>query len=193
MRRLFSKAILTTILVGAGLVGATSVASAQEYWEYGDWRVFITDVDTGEDLRRTCLAMTGGDGMPSIRLEITDGDAGPPHHFPTPTYFSSVPRGHRPLIGNAQGVAFVFDRQGVFFGVAEGGYDEDGIAWSAASPRWQDAKNMLLWMKAGSLMEVRALDAYRASTEAYVASMRGFTAAYGKMMDSCGHSLEIPQ
>ncbi|MBW3243109.1 hypothetical protein KUV57_10410 [Epibacterium sp. DP7N7-1] len=183
---------LTAPLIAASALIAPA-AHAQDYWEYGDWRVIITEEDTGEDLRRICHALTGGDGMPTLRLEISNGDAGPPHGFPTPTYFSSAPRGHRTQIGNAQGVAFVFDQQGVFFGVAEGGFDDDGIAWVSATPRWQDVKNALLWMKAASHMEVRALDAYRASTQTYVASMNGFTAAYGKMMDSCGHSIEIPR
>jgi len=168
-------------------------ALADQFWEYGDWRVNITDENTGEDIRRYCRASTGGDGLPVIWLEISDGDAGPPHGFPTPTYSTSAPRGHRTQIGNAQGVAFVFDQQGVFFGVAEGGIDGEGIAWAAATPRWQDAKNMLLWMKSASQLEVRALDAYRASTQVHVASLRGFTAAYGKMMDSCGHTIEIPR
>ncbi|MCG7622950.1 hypothetical protein [Epibacterium sp. Ofav1-8] len=48
-------------------------------------------------------------------------------------------------------------------------------------------------MKAASHLELRALDACRASTQTYVASMNGVTAAYGKMMDSCGHSVEIPR
>jgi hypothetical protein len=54
-------------------------------------------------------------------------------------------------------------------------------------------KNALLWMQAASHLELRALDAYRASTQTDVASMTGVTAAYGKMMDRCGHSMEIPR
>lgn len=181
-------------LMGAvGLTVLAVPAAADHYWEYGDWRVNITDETAGQNVRRYCRASTGGDGMPTLWLEFSDGDAGPPHGYPTPTYSTSAPRGYRTQVGNAQGVAFVFDQQGTFFGVAEGGIDEEGIAWAAASPRWQDVKNMLLWMKAASQMEVRALDAYRASTQVYVASMNGFTAAYGKMMDSCGHSIEIPR
>lgn len=168
-------------------------AMADHYWEYGDWRVQISDQSTDGGYRRYCRASTGGDGMPVIWLEISDGDAGPPHDYPAPTYATSAPRGYRTQIGNAQGVAFVFDQQGVFFGVADGGIDSDGIAWANASPRWQDVRNMLLWMKVSDQMEVRGLDAFRASTRVYVASMRGFTASYGKMMDSCGHSIEIPR
>jgi len=64
---------------------------------------------------------------------------------------------------------------------------EYGFAYGTDGTALKD-KLFLCALSAGG-----ALDAYRASTEAYVASMRGFTAAYGKMMDSCGHSLEIPQ
>lgn len=171
---------------------ATS-AQADEYWEYGDWRVSITDEYTGEDYRRYCRASTGGDGMPVLSLEISDGDAGPPHGYPTPVYSEYAPRGYRTSVGNAQGVVFVFDQQGTFYSIAEAGVDRDGIAWVNAQPRWQDVKNMLLWMKYASHMEVRGLDAYRQSTQVYVASLSGFTASYGKMMDSCGFTIEIPR
>ena len=182
------------IVMGALILCLPGIgAAADQYWEYGDWRVNVTLERSTEHDRLICRASTGGDGMPVILLEISDGDAGPPHGYPSPTYATTAPRGYRTQIGNAQGVAFVFDRQGVFFTVAEGGFGDDGIAWANAAPRWQDTRNMLLWMQAAQQMEVRALDAYQASTEAYVASMRGFTAAYGKMMDSCGHSIEIPR
>ncbi|WP_254868644.1 hypothetical protein [Phaeobacter sp. HF9A] len=170
-----------------------NLAQAEGYWEYGDWRVSVTEQSTTEDYRLYCRASTGGDGMPVISLQISNGDAGPPNDYPAPTFFESAPRHHNTQVVNAQGVSFVFDHQGVFFAVAEGGIDDEGIAWASAAPRWQDTKNMLLWMKASSQMEVRALDAYSASTEVYVASLAGFTAAYGKMMDSCGHSLDIPR
>lgn len=187
---LMTKYALLSAGLGLALVGQ---AQADEYWEYGDWRVEITDEDTGEGYRRYCSARTGGDGLPVIALEVSDGDAGPPTVYPQPMYQESAPRGHRTAIGNAQGVAFVFDRQGAFFAVADGGVDGEGFAYVTAEPRWQDAKNMLLWMQYASQMEVLALDAYQASTQVYVASLSGFTAAYGKMMDSCGFTLEIPR
>lgn len=87
----------------------------------------------------------------------------------------------------------MFDQQGSFFTVADGGIDDEGIAWANAEPRWQDVKNMLLWMKVSQHMEVRGLDAYQPSRQVFLVSLSGFTASYGKMMDSCGFTIEIPR
>lgn len=167
-------------------------AAADGYWEYRDWRVFSETAGTGEDLRRTCTAVTGGDGLPSLRLSITNGDAGPPHAYPQPALHESAPRGHGTLVQDGMAVAFVFDRQAAFYGIAEGWHDDQGFARAEARPRGQDALDMLRWMKAGQSLDIRLMHPYQEGREVMAASLNGFTAAYGKMMDECGFSLELP-
>jgi hypothetical protein len=167
-------------------------ASADGYWEYRDWRAFSETIDTGEDLRRTCTAVTGGDGLPSLSLTITNGDAGPPAAYPEPRLHESAPRGHPTQVQDGLAVAFVFDRQAAYYGIADGWLDEEGFAHAEAGPRWKDALAMLRWMKAGQSLEIRLLHPYQEGPVVMTASLSGFTAAYGKMMDECGFTIELP-
>ncbi len=177
----------------AALAGLLALpAAADGYWEYRDWRAFSETIDTGEDLRRTCTAVTGGDGLPSLRLTISNGDGGPPDHYPEPMLYENAPRGHGTQVQNGLAVAFVFDRQAAFYGIANGWFDEEGFAHAEAGPRWQDALRMLRWMKAGQALEIRLLHPYQEGAVVMNASLSGFTAAYGKMMDECGFSIELP-
>lgn len=180
---------LTAVLAGF----LAMPAAADGYWEYRDWRVFTETVDTGEDLRTTCTALTGGDGLPSLRLSVSNGDAGPPDAYPEPALFESAPRGHSTLMQDGMAVAFVFDRQAAFYGIADGWFDDEGFAQAEARPRWQDALNMLRWMKAGQSLDIRLMHPYQEGRQVMEASLSGFTAAYGKMMDECGFSIELPE
>ena len=179
--------------LAAALAGLMALpAAADGYWEYRDWRAFSETVDTGEDLRRTCTAVTGGDGLPALRISITNGDAGPPHAYPEPVLHEGAPRGHSTLVQDGQAVAFVFDRQAAFYGIAEGWFDADGFARAEARPRAQDALDTLRWMKAGHSLDIRLLHPHQEGTQVLAASLHGFTAAYGKMMDECGFTIELP-
>ncbi|ASM71737.1 MULTISPECIES: hypothetical protein [Roseobacteraceae] len=73
-------------------------ALAEGFWEYGSWRVIMEEADTGEDLRRTCGAVTGGDGEPSVVISASNGDAGPPAVFPGVFVHEHVPRGHNTVL-----------------------------------------------------------------------------------------------
>jgi len=72
------------------------------------------------------------------------------------------------------------------------GFDEEGFARAEARPRSQDALDMLRWMKAGHSLDIRLLHPYQEGRQVMEASLDGFTAAYGKMMDECGFSIELP-
>ncbi len=170
---------------------ACPVAAQESYWQYGDWAVQVTAFDTGEDLRVECSAHTGGDGMPSLRLSISNGDAGPPEHYPQLTLHETAPRGHNTQMQNGQAVVMIVDQSLAYYALVDGYFDEYGILNATAELRWQDAIYALIGMQAGQHMDVRLLQPDRASTRITLASLNGFTASYGKMMDSCGHSLEL--
>lgn len=185
----------------AGLLGSalcpglwTTAASAEDrYWSYGDWNVHVEGVDTGEDWRVTCTAWTGGDGDPSLRLSISNGDAGPPSDYPQVTLQESAPRGYDTQMQNGQAVTLIVDQSIDYYALVDGYFDEDGFLRADATVRWQDAPYVLIGMKSGSQMDVRLLSPVQASTRIYLASLKGFTAAYGKMMDSCGHSILVTE
>ena len=188
-------------VLGAGLLGsvlwsglwANTAAANEQYWTYGDWNVHVEGVDTGEDWRVTCTAWTGGDGDPRVQLEITNGDAGPPGYYPAVSIYESAPRGHNTKMQNGQAVTLIIDQSIDYYALVNGYFDEDGILQVDATVRWQDAPYVLLGMKSGSQMDVRLLSPVQASMRVYLASLKGFTAAYGKMMDSCGHSIEVTE
>ncbi|MCD9149471.1 invasion associated locus B family protein [Pseudophaeobacter flagellatus] len=167
-------------------------AQAQDqYWEFGAWRVSLTVQETTEHVSRTCRASTGGDGLPVLSITVHDVDAGPPTNYPAPTLEESAPRGHGTQVQNGQALGFVFDKQAAFYGIADGYYDADGFAQARVSPRWQDRLNMLRWMKAGQNIDIRTVQPYGAGEPVLQVSLAGFTAAYGKMMDECGFSIEL--
>lgn len=168
-----------------------ALPATAQYWEFGDWRVFVEIQETTEHTSRTCTALTGGDGEPSLRLSVYDLDAGPPSDYPAPMLHESAIRGHSTLVQNGQAVGFVFDQQAAFYGIANGYFDADGFAHAEAAPRWQDTPNMLRWMKAGQTIDIRTVQPYGPGQAIMQASLRGFTAAYGKMMDECGFPIEI--
>lgn len=186
-----------TVIAAAGLVVPTfwpdAAAAEERYWAYGDWQVHVEGYDTGEDWRVTCTAWTGGDGNPTVRLSISNGDGGPPDTYPRLMVNESAPRGYNTQMKNGQAVTLIVDQSVAYNALVDGYYDEDGILQADAQVRWQDAVYVLLGMKAGSQMDVRILSPVNASDRVYLASLNGFTAAYGKMMDSCGHSLEVTE
>lgn len=168
-------------------------SASLQTWRYGDWSVHVEAYDTGEDLRVTCTARTGGDGAPVIWLSISNGDAGPPEVFPQVTITERAPRPYPTLLQNGAPVALEIPGVSPFYALAEAGLDQDGIALAQAQSRWQDALAVLKAMQAGQRLQISALSAALPPQPLTSASLAGFTAAYGKMMDSCGHSLEMFQ
>jgi hypothetical protein len=168
-----------------------ALPATAQYWEFGDWRVFVETHESTEHTSHTCTASTGGDGDPSLRLSVYDLDGGPPDSYPAPTLYESAVRGYPTQVQNGQAVGFVFDQQAAFYAIANGYFDAEGFAQVEAAPRWQDTINMLRWMKAGQSIDIRTVQPYGPGQPVMQASLRGFTAAYGKMMDECGFSIEI--
>ncbi len=174
------------------LVSCLSVCgpgTAAEYWDYADWTVHIEDLDTEEDLRRICTAWTGGDGLPALRLQITNGDVGPPDAYPLPTLEERAPRGHRTQIRPEDAVVFEFDT-GTGSEVSVTMALEDGVFEVAqAAPFQRDTLWVLQSMRAGSAMTVYRMSAEAPGRVAVTSvSLSGFTAAFLKMMSRCGHA-----
>ncbi|MEK0164138.1 hypothetical protein VWX97_17995 [Phaeobacter sp. JH18-32] len=166
-------------------------AFSSDYWEYQDWSVAADMRVTEEHDWRDCTAWTGGDGLPLLRLTVTEGDVGPPETYPQLELFESAARHYPTQVQNGQAIGFIIDQKAVFYGIADAEINEEGIAEARAMVRWMDALNTILWMQDGDRMEVRTVVPYGAGEMVLDASLAGFTAAYGKMMDECGHSLEL--
>ncbi|MEP2640714.1 hypothetical protein [Roseobacter sp.] len=182
------------ILISAALVFANE-AAADAYWDYKDWTVSISDIDTGQDLRRTCRASTGGDGLPSVSITTSNGDVGPPYDYPVPLFRETAPRGYATQIQTGDYIVYEFDDGQGAEATLEMGYEEDVFPFAHASPFPGEVDWML-----GRMLAAQSVTFYRVNETlpahqdgsigrevVYTASLSGFTAAYLKMMESCGH------
>lgn len=168
----------------AALAILPSVAQAEtQYWDYGAWTVMVETVDTGEDLRVFCTAFTGGDGAPSLRIDVSNGDAMPPDFYPAPVLHESAPRGHATMMQDGDRVLFEFDREGVTEGFVQAFHDEDGIMQAQAFAHTADNLWLLQTMRHADQMWTT-----RDGEVIYGASLAGFTASYGTIAEQCGFS-----
>ncbi|SMX31186.1 hypothetical protein [Actibacterium lipolyticum] len=156
-------------------------AFADGFWEYGSWRVFVQEVDTGEDLRRSCSAMTGGDGEPSVVVSMSNGDAGPPDFFPSVLVREHAPRGHRTMLQDGQAAYIRFDNEDVMDGVVKGDFDEEGFAYAEIAFDHPLSQWVLRAMRVNGQFDVVVDD--KVFMYAY---LDGFTASYLKMAEECG-------
>lgn len=143
----------------------------------------VESFDTGEDHRVNCTAMTGGDGDPSLRIEISNGDALPPSYYPVPVLYEGAPRGYPTMMQDGQRVLFTFDDASLTEGFVSAGFDDQGFAWAQAHAHDSDS----LWL----LQQMRQLNTLWVTLDGeivYEASLNGFTAAYGKIAEQCGFS-----
>lgn len=167
----------------AALVCGFAAPAAAEYqvWDYKDWRAVAETVDTGEDVRVTCSARTGGDGDPTLVATLSNGDAMPPYGYPSVIIEESAPRGTATLMRDGDRINFLFDDGDSAEATAFAGHDEDGIPVASAMIDAGDSLRVLQAMqRAGQLEILRGRDIV------YTASLNGFTAAYGKMAEACG-------
>lgn len=169
--------------IGLAAVIATPLQAETHYWDYKDWHVAVEAIDTGEDLRVTCTGWTGGDGMPSLRISLSNGDAGPPTFYPQPTFYESAPRHYPTQLQNGQRVMFEFDADWRTEGFVEAGFTEEGIAYAQARAHQGDSLGLLQVMRQAGTLWI--------THDGEIAgefSLSGFTAAYGKMAEQCGFS-----
>lgn len=158
----------------------SAVQADLQYWDYKDWRVVVDRFDTGEDWRVNCTALTGGDGMPTLRISVSNGDALPPDVYPVPVLNEFAPHGYNTMMHDGDRVMFVFDSGNRTEGFVTGGYDDDGILEAFARPVDADALWMLQTMQRSDRLWI-TLD----GETVYEASLAGFTAAYGKIAEQC--------
>ncbi|MBU2866052.1 hypothetical protein [Pacificibacter marinus] len=175
----FLRAVLLIICTTLTL---PSVGVAQgDYWEFGDWRVMVDEVDTGEDLRRTCTMVTGGDGDMSAVLTISNGDAGPPDYFPELMISDHAIRHHSTVLKQDAPLYLHFDDEDVIDGSIIQYIDAEGFQHAEARFPQAHSQWVLLAMKRNNQMDVMMNN-----TRVHVFSLSGFSASYLKMVDECG-------
>ena len=172
MRTLAAILIMTTPTIGH---------AGTQYWEYGDWQVIVEIVDTGQDLRVNCTALTGGDGDPSLRIEVSNGDAGPPNFYPNPTLKDVVIRGYPTQLKEGQHVVFKVDDGTKVSGSVISGSDENGFPWVVAEPNQKDSLRLLKAMQRSNQVSFIV----EGKPFCFNASLAGFTASYGKIAEQC--------
>lgn len=156
-------------------------AMADGFWEYGSWRVFVQEIDTGEDLRRFCSASTGGDGEPSVEISVSNGDVGPPDFFPTVLIKENAPRGYQTELQDGQAAYIRFDDEDVMDGVVRGYIDEEGFSNAQITFDHPLSQWVLRAMRMNGQFDV-VVDG-----EVFMyAYLDGFTASYLKMAEECG-------
>lgn len=147
---------------------------------YGDWRVDFEAYDSVEDDWLICSARTGGDGLPSLVVAVFEGDGGPPLVYPSIWIEESAPRHYPTLMQDGKPGYIVFEDGSGAWSSVETYTDEDGIE-QATLAFYEDTQPLLRAMIAGMRADVVAGDHH-----VLQASLRGFTAAYLKMMELCG-------
>ncbi|RWC56267.1 hypothetical protein [Mesorhizobium sp.] len=160
---------------------APAAPAAPKLETFGRWSTLIDEVDTGEDLRRTCAASTAfigaGGESGTLTLIITNGDALPPDAYPSLTI--AVDNKALPT-GKSVAAAFGDDKGHVtaklHSDVAVGGR----LSWTVDNQA-KTSLALLRAMRRASVLDVSFGDAPVGSI-----SMDGFTKAYRSLGASCG-------
>lgn len=178
-------AMIRTAMLALALCAAAFGARAADYRDYAefrDWRVSIHGFYTEDgEFRVKCRAFTGGDGAPVLALEVSNGDALPPYHWPEVRLEETAPRGYATHLVAGPPVSFIFDDGVGYPGQAWTGRNEEGFAAASAAPDQAFSLNILQGMRRG-----RALYIQQNGRLAMMASLSGFTAAYGRIAEACG-------
>ncbi|WP_156453203.1 hypothetical protein [Polycladidibacter stylochi] len=180
---------LLLFLVMSFVVSTLKVnAEPKPTFSFHDWTVYIDEVDTGEDVRLTCNAFTRaigrrGRGQPTVTLSISNGDVGPPHVYPHIYYEDFTHNGRRPVISVEKPTRFVFDNGIIIPALGHGFTDEYNIKRATATAAPELLQPLLRAMRRNKTMSI-----YGGDQLSIKISLRGFTAAYIKLMDVCGFS-----
>ncbi|CCV06432.1 conserved exported hypothetical protein [Mesorhizobium metallidurans STM 2683] len=180
-------------LAGAGVLGAlatlavlplssvawaqTTTPAAPKMETFGKWSTLVDEVDTGEDMRKTCAASTafldpnGTSG--TLTLAISNGDALPPDGYPTVTIAirnNDLPKGENipTVFGDDKG------KVKASFHLSAGGQ------WMMNN-KTETTLALLRAMRRASTLDVSFAD-----KPVGTVSMDGFTKAYRSLGASCG-------
>lgn len=169
-------ATLTTLPLSA-LAQSAPTPAAPKTETFGKWSTTVDEIDTGEDLRRTCVASTafldasGASG--TLTLAISNGDALPPDGYPT--LVIAMRNKDLPTGENIPAV----------FGDSNGNIKATVNA--LAGGRWMmNNKIEISLALLRAMRRASALDVIFADTPVATVSMDGFTKAYRSLGVSCG-------
>lgn len=167
---------MTNTLLGSALLLLAltgNVLAAPQKEVFRDWAASLDEVNTGEDLRKTCRAETSaaGDGgqTATLAIAIGDGDVLPPDAFPailiTP---AAAPAG--------EGIPVTFDIGGKRFDIKGVGNGKQVTLNNTKEP----SLALLRAMAAGSTVDITV-----AGKPVPAQSLKGFTAAYRQLGAWC--------
>ncbi|TIW45222.1 MAG: hypothetical protein E5V72_13940 [Mesorhizobium sp.] len=169
-------ATLTTLPLSA-LAQPAPTPAAPKTETFGKWSTTVDEIDTGEDLRKTCVASTaflnasGASG--TLTLAISNGDALPPDGYPT--LVIAMRNKDLPTGENIPAV----------FGDSNGNIKATVNA--LAGGRWMmNNKIEISLALLRAMRRASALDVIFADTPVATVSMDGFTKAYRSLGVSCG-------
>lgn len=167
-------------VLAALLVCGSAVAQAASNTEtFGRWTIQGDEVDTGEDLRKTCSASTSfvdaGGNSGTLSWDISNGDVLPPDGYPTLTIAVSnkgLPEGENiPAI----------------FADSNGKIEATVYASGEAGGQWMmnnKTETSLALLRA--MRRAGAIDVAFAGKPVATVSMDGFTKAYRRLGVMCG-------
>jgi hypothetical protein len=170
-----------TVLAAVACASSALAQNDEQFFAFQDWHVRSDSVDTGEDLRTLCRMWTGGDGMPTLAVEISDGDALPPDFYPGASVEETAVRGYSTVLQDGETVTFVFDTGERIPALVRAGISDEGFAIASSEFAEPDKLRALKAMRASGGIDILA-----SSGVFYHASLSGFTAAYGKLAEQCG-------
>ncbi|TIO10515.1 hypothetical protein [Mesorhizobium sp.] len=166
-------------LAQAASTQAAPAQAAPKMETFGAWSTIVDEVDTGEDVRKTCAASTafldpsGTSG--TLTLAISNGDALPPDGYPT--LVIAMKNKELPTGENIPAV----------FGDANGKVKATVNAISDGGGQWMmnnKTETSLALLRA--MRRASALDVTFADKPVATVSMDGFTKAYRSLGVSCG-------
>jgi hypothetical protein len=170
-------ATLTILPLSAALAQSAPTPAAPKTETFGKWSTTVDEIDTGEDLRKTCVASTafldasGTSG--TLTLAISNGDALPPDGYPT--LVIAMKNKDLPTGENIPAV----------FGDSNG--KVKATVNALAGGKWMlnnKTETSLALLRA--MRRAGALDIVFADNPVATVSMGGFTKAYRSLGLSCG-------
>ncbi|RWB30511.1 MAG: hypothetical protein EOQ42_26940 [Mesorhizobium sp.] len=169
-------ATLTTLPLSA-LAQSAPTPAAPKTETFGKWSTTVDEIDTGEDLRKTCVASTafldasGASG--TLTLAISNGDALPPDGYPT--LVIAMRNKDLPTGENIPAV----------FGDSNG--NVKATVNALAGGRWMmNNKTEISLALLRAMRRASELDVTFADMPVATVSMDGFTKAYRSLGVSCG-------
>ncbi|WP_354493501.1 invasion associated locus B family protein [Mesorhizobium robiniae] len=170
-------ATLTILPLSAALAQSAPTPAAPKTETFGKWSTTVDEIDTGEDVRKTCVASTafldasGTSG--TLTLAISNGDALPPNGYPT--LIIAMRNKDLPTGENIPAV----------FGDSNG--KVKATVNALAGGKWMlNNKTEVSLALLRAMRRAGALDIVFADKPVATVSMDGFTKAYRSLGLSCG-------